>query len=103
VSRNLPVPRGPVEIARRHVDVEPRDAADLATVCPTCGRVTRTLAHGACAECWQPKTPDARPVLRPRRPATMRLFDLDDIPDWLWVSGAVALAVALVRVVIAFI
>jgi len=33
----------------------------------------------------------------------MRLFDLDDIPDWLWVSGAVALAVALVRVVIAFI
>ena len=63
---------------------------------PSCGRITRTLPRGACAECWQPKTPDARPVLRPKPAATTPLVDLEDIPDWVWIIGAAALGTGIV-------
>ena len=102
MGRKLPAPRGSVEIARRNLDVVVYDAGELesGSMCPGCGRVTRTLPHGACAECWQPKTPDARPVLRSKPPATTSLLDLGAIPDWVWVAAAVAFASALVRVIV---
>ena len=70
-----------------------RDEGDGLSLCPSCGRRTRTVGRGTCSECWQPKTPDGEPALRPTAPRTLPLLgSIDDVPLWVWVGLAAALA-----------
>jgi hypothetical protein len=74
--------------------------ASAESLCPSCGRTTRTTASGACMECWQAKSSSGRPVFRRRPERTEPLFDfsLDAlvVPDWAWwvVAGGVITAIA---------
>jgi len=81
--------------ARRHsqeLDLL-RDEADGLSLCPSCGRRTRTVGRGTCSECWQPKTPDGEPALRPAAPRTLPLLgSIDDVPPWVWLGLVLALA-----------
>jgi hypothetical protein len=44
--------------------------------CPHCGRETKTVSGGICADCWGVKDPEHAVVVRPP-PRTERLFDWD--------------------------
>lgn len=78
------------------------------SLCPSCGRATRTTRSGACTECWQAKSSSGRSVLRRRPERTEPLFNfsldaLGVVPDWVWwvVAAAVVTAIAFaVRVLI---
>ncbi len=68
------------------------------TLCPHCHRVTVTVDRGACAECWQAKTEDGHPVLRPKRPRTEPLLDIwGSVPDWVWLLAGAAAVGAVLR------
>ena len=71
------------------------------SLCPSCGRETRTTRSGACTECWQAKSSSGRPVLRRRRERTEPLFDfgldaLNVLPGWVWwvIAAGVVTAIA---------
>jgi hypothetical protein len=65
------------------------------SLCPHCGRESKTVSGGICADCWGVKDPDNAVDFRPE-PRRVPLFDWDD--DWLdvlplgWVIGAALLA-----------
>jgi len=91
-SENLPARRRSQELAPL------RDEADGLSLCPSCGRRTRTVGRGTCSECWQPKTPDGEPALRPVTPRTLPLLgSLEDVPLWVWLGLAAALAGGLLK------
>lgn len=79
------------------------------TVCPSCGRATRTTESGACVECWQAKVEGGRAVIRrgPARTEPLVGFNLDALdllPGWVWwglALGAVSLIALAVRVLVA--
>ena len=69
--------------------------------CPSCGRVTGTVGQGACADCWQPKSPDGRPAIAQREPRTepLGLLDVfDDVPFLGWLLLAMGGAAGLVAI-----
>ena len=67
--------------------------------CPHCGRETKTVSGGICADCWGIKDPANAVDLRPP-PRTESLFDWDDDYDWYGIpSGYVYVALLLVLVV----
>ena len=67
--------------------------------CPHCGRETKTVSGGICADCWAIKDPANAVDLRPP-PRTESLFDWDDDYEWYGIpSGFVYLALLLVLVV----
>jgi|RhiMetdeSRZDD1v2_1073273.scaffolds.fasta_scaffold1014414_2 hypothetical protein len=67
--------------------------------CPHCGRETKTVSGGICADCWGIKDPANAVDLRPS-PRTESLFDWDDDYDWYGIpSGYVYVALLLVLVV----
>ena len=76
---------------------------DDRTPCPGCGRLTKTVGRGTCADCWQPKTVDGHAGIAPQKPRTepLGLLDaLDAIPDIVWILAALAAVAALARVLI---
>jgi hypothetical protein len=78
------------------------------SLCPSCGRTTRTTTSGACAECWQAKTSSGRGIFRRHPPRTERLFDfnldaLNLLPAWAWWVAAGGVITAIVFAVRAFI
>jgi hypothetical protein len=86
-SENLPARRQSQELDLR------RDETDGLGLCPSCGRRSRTVGRGTCSECWQPKTQDGEPALRPVTPRTLPLLgSLDNVPLWVWVGLAAAVA-----------
>jgi hypothetical protein len=85
-SENLPARRQSEEPALLS------EEADHLSLCPSCGRQTRTVGRGTCSECWQPKTPDGEPALRSLAPRTLPLLgSIDDVPIWVWIGLAAAL------------
>ena len=90
----IPARRGSQELARRA-------RAEEVSLCPSCGRRTRTIGRGTCAGCWQAKTPDGEPALRPVEPRTLPLLgSVDDVPDWVWFALAAALLGGLLKVAV---
>jgi len=92
----VPRPKGIVALHRD-------DTRDPLSPCPNCGRVTRTVSHGTCADCWNPKAPDGEPAIRGKPPQTepLGLLDwLDDVPVILWVFVLVGTLAVLVRIVV---
>ena len=80
-----------------------RDQREDITACPSCGRESRTLGRGTCAECWQAKTPDGQPAVQSTAPKTLRLLEPADIPTWVWAAPASAvLAVLIAALIYAF-
>ena len=70
-----------------------RAGSDDLTPCLSCGRVTKTVGRGTCAECWQAKTSAGESAIRPVEPKTLPLLGpIDDAPDYLWFALALALA-----------
>jgi hypothetical protein len=74
--------------------------------CPHCGRETKTVSRGVCADCWAVKDPANAIVHRPP-PRTESLFDWDTDDDfwgipsgWVYVSLLVSLLVASVYVTV---
>jgi len=56
-------------------------------------RRTRTVGRGTCTDCWQAKTPDGEPAVRAVAPRTLPLVgSIDDVPTWVWLVLAAALA-----------
>lgn len=78
-----------------------RAARDLAlaplSYCPSCGRETKTVGNGACAECWQAKDIGGSPGIPVVRGRTEPLLDVDwEVVLWvLVVVAALGLAAAL--------
>lgn len=75
------------------------------TECPACGRATRTVGAGACAECWQAKVPGGRSVLRDPSPRTESLlgFSLDVfevLPGWVWAGAAAGALIAAAGIIV---
>ena len=71
--------------------------------CPGCGRETRTVARGACADCWGAK-PGGEPGIRPPEQRTERLFGsgtsiFEDYPIQAWGLAAVV-AIAIVAAIL---
>ncbi len=66
------------------------------TVCPRCGRMTRTVA-GLCPDCGGVKVAGSMPAEERYRPGL--LFDGDESPLG-WLSGAWSLGGALLTVVV---
>jgi hypothetical protein len=67
------------------------------SLCPYCGRESKTVSGGVCADCWGVKDPDRALVLRDDKPRTWPLFDFDLAPDGvgsyvLWVLAALLVA-----------
>jgi hypothetical protein len=64
--------------------------------CPQCGRETKTVSGGVCADCWGVKDPEHVLVVRPE-PKTEPLVDWDGLSDWWpaasWVAGTTLVAV----------
>lgn len=90
-SENLPSRRESQELA------VPDTSAEL-SLCPSCGRWTRTVGRGTCADCWQAKSPDGEPALRPVTPKTLPLLgSIDDVPNWVWFALATALVGVILR------
>jgi hypothetical protein len=88
------------------VALRPKADADPLSPCPSCGRLTRTVGRGACADCWNSKTPDGEPAVGRQSPRTepLGLLDwLDDVPDIVWVLGFVAIAAVLIGVAVGLI
>jgi hypothetical protein len=82
---------------------EGKASADERTPCPNCGRVTRTVGQGTCADCWQPKTVDGEPAIGrpvPRTEPLGLLHVLDDVPDIVWILALIAIAAGLARGVV---
>jgi hypothetical protein len=77
------------------------DDRDPLSPCPSCGRVTRTVGHGSCVDCWNPKAPDGAPVIRGKPPRTepLGLLDwLDDVPDILWLFALIGILAGFVGI-----
>lgn len=71
------------------------------SVCPSCGRTTRTVGRGTCADCWQPKVHGGEAAIEPREQRTQPLgiFQLiNDLPDIVWVLAVVAALAGAVRI-----
>ena len=86
--------------------MRPKAGADALSPCTSCGRLTRTVGRGACADCWNPKTVDGEPVIRRQSPRTepLGLLDwLDDVPDIVWVFAFVAIAAVLIGIAVGLI
>jgi ribosomal protein L32 len=82
----------------RRVADSPVNDAEL-TECPSCGRATRTVGAGACAECWHAKVPGGRGVLGEPRPRTepflgFSLDVFDVVPWWVWAGATAGLIIA---------
>lgn len=91
-SGNTPAGRHSTEL------VPQRASTEELTLCPSCGRQTATVGHGTCSECWQAKTPDGAPALRPVEPKTSpHLGSIDNVPDWVWLALAAALIGGLLK------
>jgi hypothetical protein len=64
--------------------------------CPQCGRVTKTVSGGVCADCWGVKDSENAIVVRPE-PKTEPLVDWDGLFDWWpaapWVAGTTLVVV----------
>jgi hypothetical protein len=81
--------------------LRPKAGADALSPCPSCGRPTRTVGRGACADCWNPKTLGGEPVIRRRSPRTepLGLLDwLDDVPEIVLVFALIAIGAGLVLI-----
>jgi hypothetical protein len=83
------------------------EVAEL-TECSNCGRATRTVGPGACAECWEAKIPGGRSVISDPGPRTESLFGMnldvfDLLPNWMWLFFAGGLVSAVAFAVWAFI
>lgn len=68
--------------------------------CPRCGRETKTVSGGICADCWGIKDPASAVDLRPP-PRTESLFDWDDDYDWYGIPSGYVYGVLLLALVIA--
>jgi hypothetical protein len=78
-----------------NIDGEPI-ATDEQSLCPACGRSTRTTPRGACADCWQRKLPDGEAVLRPLPARTSSLLGTGWwLPDWVAVATIAAIVAGL--------
>ena len=92
------VPRSTDIVALRRDDMR-----DTLSPCPSCGRITRTVGRGTCADCWNPKAPDGEPGIRSKPPRTepLGLFAwLDDVPVILWEILLVGALAGLIRIIV---
>ena len=88
-------------LGRRDLPAARSDASEELSVCPSCGRPTRTVGRGSCADCWQPKREGGEPAIRATEPRAqpLGLFDLlDDVPVLVWALVVVAAIGVAVRI-----
>lgn len=102
-SRDEHAPESPTDLPvvrnrRDSRDLVRRPPDDAPAYCAHCHRETRTVGHGACAECWQPKVEGGVSAWGEGRSRTESLTDfIDSIPDWVWIAVTIALVAGILR------